>query len=113
MKKIPVASAGAGMRLVKPITNELGITLFGKGVVLTDQFIDRIRSMNIPFIFVEGQSAPARSLSEELSMLDWRFRKTENEPYMGALKETLKEYLQMLYRDAEEREASTQESPPK
>ena len=113
MKKIPIESARPGMKLVKPITNELGITLFGKDVVLTGQFIDKIRSIKIPFIFVEGQSAPARSLGEELSMLDARFRKTENEPCMGALKETLKEYLQMLYRDAEEREASSQELPPK
>jgi hypothetical protein len=111
MRKISAESAKAGMRLVKPITNESGITLFGEGSVLTDQFIERIRSMHIPFIFVEGYPAPRRPLSEELSLLDGRFRKTEHEPYMGTLKEILKEYLRTLYRDDEGGAGPSQESP--
>ena len=111
MRKISAESAKAGMRLVRPITNESGITLFGEGSVLTDHFIARIRSMHVPFIFVEGDAAPRRPLREELSLLDARFRKTEQEPNMGALKEILKGYIRTLYGDDEVASGPSQESP--
>jgi hypothetical protein len=111
VRKISAESASAGMRLVRPITSESGITLFGEGSVLTDQVIERIRSMQIPFIFVEGHSAPKRRFSEELLLLDERFGKTEHEPYMGNLKEILKEYIRGLYGDDEGGEGPSQESP--
>jgi hypothetical protein len=110
MRKISAESASAGMRLVRPITNEAGITLFGEGSVLTDQFIERIRSMHISLIFVEGSSVPRRSMNEELLLLDERFRKTEHEPCMGSLKEIVKEYLRSLYGDEEGGEGPSQGS---
>ncbi|GAB4409823.1 MAG: hypothetical protein OHK0032_05520 [Thermodesulfovibrionales bacterium] len=97
MKKVPLDSVRSGMRLAKAVLNEAGITLFGEGVAVTEQMIERMRSMNLDSIYIEGVSVPKMPLEDELSMLDARFRGSEEEPHMETLKRLLKEHIRSLY----------------
>lgn len=85
------------MRLAKGITNEGGITLFSEGTILSESQINRIKDMNIDAIYIEGSSAPAVPIGEEIALLDVRFKRAENDPNMLKLKNMVRQYIQALY----------------
>lgn len=85
------------MKLARGLTNEGGITLFSEGAVLTESQISRIKAMNIDSVYIVGSSTPAIPIEEELALLEARFKKTENNPDMLKLKNTVREYIQVLY----------------
>jgi hypothetical protein len=94
------------MKLAKSVQNETGMTMFGEGTVLTEQFISRLQSMNIPSLYVEGTAAPSRSMEEELLFLDERFKKIGEEPHMAIIKKIMKEHIESLYPEHERPTAS-------
>lgn len=98
MAKIPVSALKPGMKLTKPVVNDAGMVLLGEGTELTNSLIERLQNMNIGSVYVEGTSSPEKSLDEALAELDARFKKTENEPYMGTLKRLLKEHIEELHK---------------
>lgn len=85
------------MKLSRAILNESGITVYGEGITLTGPLIQRIASMHIETICVEGRTAPGRPLQEEIDALDRRFSRTENVPYMSVLKRIVREHIESLY----------------
>jgi hypothetical protein len=87
------------MRLARPVTNESGITLFGEGTILDERSIERIKTMGIDYLYIEGPSAPRRSLEEELRGLDDRFSRVSDVPYMTTIKTAVREYITSLYED--------------
>lgn len=97
VKKIHAESMKPGMRLARGITNEGGITLFSEGTTLSEAQISRIHDMHIDAVYVEGSSAPAVPIEEELAMLDARFKRAENDSNMLKLKNTVRQYIQTLY----------------
>lgn len=97
MKRITVESTVAGMRLARAITNDLGVTLFGEGTVLDERTIERIKTLGIDYIYVEGHSPPRKSIDEEMKELEKRFSKVTNVPYMTTIKTAVKEYISSLY----------------
>lgn len=97
VKKIHVESIKPGMRLARGLTNEGGITLFSEGTTLSESQINRIKTMNIGSVYVEGSSAPAVPIEEEAAMLDNRFKRAENDPNMLKLKNMVRQYIQALY----------------
>lgn len=97
VKKIHVESIKPGMKLARGLTNEGGITLFSEGTTLSESQINRIKTMNIGAVYVEGSSAPAVPIEEEAAMLDNRFKRAENDPNMLKLKNLVRQYLQALY----------------
>ncbi len=97
MAKVPVDNLKEGMKLSKPVINENGMILLGEGTEITGAVIERLRNMSIGSVTVEGSSQPGKSKDEALAELDVRFRKTENEPYMGILKRLFEERIQELY----------------
>lgn len=99
MRKIGIESITPGMRLARPITNESGITLFGEGTVLDERSIERIKTMGIDYIYIEGVATPGIPLEEELHRLDSRFSKVSNVPYMTTIKTAVREYITSLYED--------------
>lgn len=92
MQNIPFTLAISGMVLAKDVArtdNPGGPPVCGKGLILTDQMIDRLKNMGIQSITVEGH--PIRmdgdnSLEEMLAGLDRRFKKAEGDPLTMKLK---------------------------
>lgn len=98
MPKILVSNLKPGMKLSKPVLNEGGMILVGEGTTLTDAHIDRLNNMNISSVYVEGSSQPQKPKEEMLAELNFRFKKSENEPYMGLLKRLFTEHIEELYK---------------
>jgi len=96
--KISVSNLTPGMKLSKPVVNEANMILFGEGTVLTGAHIERLHNMNINSVHVEGDSKPKKPKEEVLAELEARFKKTENEPYMGTLKKLFVDHIEELYK---------------
>lgn len=107
MKKIATESAAVGAKLARPIVNDSGITLFGEGTILDERSIERIKSLGIDYVYVEGASSPRRPLEEELVALEKRFSKVADVPYMTTIKTTVKEYISSLYESVPHDERKT------
>lgn len=97
MPRISVDKIVPGMRLKRPIMNEMDVILIGEGVELTDALIKRIRDMGIGTVYVEGESKPKMPKEELMKELNERFKRTENEPHMYMLKKILKEDIEEMY----------------
>ncbi len=86
------------MILAKAVTNQKGITLCGEGTELTDSLIERLKSMDIPRVIVEGH--PVDDGTEEMSpetlheILEERFRHVQDSPILMIVKKTIWEILQ-------------------
>ncbi len=93
MQKIPLALAFDGMILAQEIKNPdnpEGPPLCGKGVVLNSSLIERLHRIGVQSITVEGHPVKIegeKTLDEELSSLDYRFRKVKDDPNMRILRE--------------------------
>lgn len=99
MRKIAIESAVAGLKLARPITNDSGVTLFGEGVILDERSIERIKTLGVDYIYIEGMISPRRPLEEELEELEKRFRRVIDVPYMTTIKTAVREYILSLYDD--------------
>lgn len=97
MPRVPIDKIKPGMKLSRPIVNEMDVVLIGEGVELTDTLIKRIRDMGISSVYIEGISKPKKSKEEMLRELNERFKKTENEPHMYLLKKVLRETIEEMY----------------
>ena len=98
MQKILIEQAEEGMVLAKPVTNQKGIILCGEGTQLTETLIERLKSMDITRIVVEGhpvddgtEEIPPETLHERLQE---RFRYVRNSPVLMAMKEEIWKRLQ-------------------
>lgn len=93
MQHIPISLATGGMVLARDVrreNNPTSLPICGKGMPLTDSLIERLRNMGIPSVYVEGHPVEMegeRTLEEELELLDRRFRKVKDDPFMNKLKE--------------------------
>jgi hypothetical protein len=90
MRRIGTDNLQAGMVVAKPITNDSGMVMLSEGTALTESLIKRLGKMEVDYIFIEGEALDAKSKEELLAGLETRFRKTENEKYMGQIKKVLK-----------------------
>lgn len=99
MIKVPANDLKPGMKLAKPVLNDGGMILLGEGTELTETHISRLQKMtSLVNIAVVGDALPGKSLDQSLAELDERFKKTENEPYMGTLKRVFREHIEELYK---------------
>jgi hypothetical protein len=99
--RIGVDEARPGMTLARPVLNEAGIAIYGEGIMLTEPVIQRIASMHIGTICVEGRKPPVRPLEEELEALHRRFSHTETFPHMSVLKRIVREHIESLHEHAQ------------
>ncbi len=84
------------MTLAKPVLR--GTTVFlGEGMILSESVVERLRTMEIDHVYVEGQSEQSISAEEALRLLDERFRNTENSNLMMHLKKIVGEHITDLY----------------
>lgn len=75
---------------IKPDDNPASSPLCGKGVTLSDSLINRLTSMGIQSVFVEGHPIRLegeKTLEETIEILDKRFAKVSEDPLMQKLRE--------------------------
>ena len=93
MQSIPIALVEAGMVLARDVVRQDhpdGPPVCGKGMILTDNLLERLRTMGIKSLVVDGHPvdvAGEQSLAELLAALEARFRKVEHDPLMMQLRE--------------------------
>ncbi|KAF0217897.1 MAG: hypothetical protein FD174_3160 [Geobacteraceae bacterium] len=93
MQNIPIALAEPGMALareVKQADNSNAPPICGRGVILTEPLLERLKNMGIQTVTVEGHPVwveGEKSLEELLSNLDRRFKKVEGNLLMDKLKD--------------------------
>lgn len=93
MQTIPIVLAEPDMilaREVKRADNPQGPPICGTGTVLTTSLLERLRTLGIKMVTVEGHPvaiAGEKTLDDLLADLDRRFSKVENIPLMQRLKE--------------------------
>ncbi len=92
MQTIPIALALSEMVIAKDVKRPGkpdGHPICGKGVVLTETVIERLKTMGVQSITVEGRPIKMdgeASLEEMLSKLDKRFKKVEDDDLTMNLK---------------------------
>lgn len=68
MIRIAIDSLETGMRIAKPIISENGQLILGRGVTLNHYFVERIRNMGIPSLYIENEDTediiPQENISE-------------------------------------------------
>ena len=94
MQDILTNMAAEGMVLAKDVLTPEGRVLCGKGTVLSDSLIERLKKMEISHVLVEGhpvQMEGEKTLEEELRDIDVRFSRVEKiAPLMYLKKRSLK-----------------------
>lgn len=81
MQRILMAQAGPGMILAKEILNPEGLVLCGAGTELSPALIERLLSLDIVDVTVEGHPVHIegeKTLQEELQEVDLRFQRVED-----------------------------------
>ncbi len=93
MQTIPIALATTDMVLardVKRTDNPAGPPICGKGMTLNESLLERLKTLGIKMITVEGHPVwmeGDKTLPELLDLMDRRFRKVSDDPLMNKLKE--------------------------
>lgn len=67
MKPIPIDKLEEGMKLAKTIYNESGQLLLGAGMALKSNYIERLKKMNIPEIYIMDDNFPDIKAPEPIS----------------------------------------------
>ena len=94
MQDILTNMAAEGMVLAKDVLTPEGRVLCGKGTVLSDSLIERLKKMEISHVLVEGhpvQVEGEKTLEEELRDIDVRFSRVEKIAPLMYLKKRIKE----------------------
>ena len=94
MQDILTNMAAEGMVLAKDVLTPEGRVLCGKGTVLSDSLIERLKKMEISHVLVEGhpvQVEGEKTLEEELRDIDARFSRVEKIAPLMYLKKRIKE----------------------
>ncbi|NLW34177.1 hypothetical protein [Syntrophorhabdus aromaticivorans] len=97
MSKTVIGSLEPGMVLAKPVVNKGGLVMIGEGTELNDSLIEKIREMGVSSVHIRGITQPDMPKEEMLALLDKRFSGVEEKPYMGLIKQALKEHIEGLY----------------
>lgn len=101
MQKIPIDLAAPGMKLGKAVTKENGMTIMAEGMELTDSLIERLQSMKIDRITVQGNpvdmggAGSGTVYAERLERLEVLFRRYENDKWMSRVKGRMGQYFQI------------------
>lgn len=101
MQKIPLKLAKPGMKLGRPVTRTNGITVVAEGVELTQVLIDRLSSMDIERIVVQGnplnlgEAGGGTAYDVRLKRLNHLFRGHGTNQWMMKVKAFLARYFEL------------------
>jgi hypothetical protein len=99
MQSIPIVLATPDMVLAREIRrpdSPTGPPICGSGIVLTESLLERLKTLGIQTVTVEGHPVAIqgeKDLDELLLELDRRFSKVSKDPLMTKLKEMFREKL--------------------
>lgn len=99
MQKIPLSLAKPGMILAKAVARDNGMVIVGEGAALTPALLDRLDSLCIEAIVVEGNpvgdggAAAGTAAAARLERLDHLFRRQMQDPFMARVKTELQRYF--------------------
>jgi len=96
MPRIPVGKLEPGMKLVKPVMRG-EMVLLGEGTELNDNWIQKIKDMEIGSVYVDGPSQMSVPKDEMMAQLDKRFQNVADKPYMKVIKKLVQEHIEALY----------------
>jgi hypothetical protein len=99
MSRISPKDLEPGMKTARAVENKSGLVMIGENTELTASLIEKIRSMDIPSVYVHGAAKALQPKEEILSGIDSRFKNVEAEPYMGVIKKAVVEHIESLYED--------------
>lgn len=97
MIKISLDQLEPGMRLAKAVLAANGMVLLSAGTELVTSLIERLQSINLEALYIEGKSPQIVSKEVVLEQLEQRFRNVQSEPYMDLLKKVVQKHLEELY----------------
>ena len=92
-----IKNAKPDMRLARAVENASGMILYGEGMKLTIPIIEKLNSLDIDSVYVEGKSEPRLSRERYLGIADIAFSKISNNPLMNEIKKDFTEYINSLY----------------
>lgn len=96
MPRIPVEKLEPGMKLSKPVMRG-DMILLGEGTELNDNWIQKIKDMEIGSVYINGPSEMSVPKDEMMVQLDKRFRNVADKPYMDTIKKLVQEHIEDLY----------------
>ncbi len=85
------------MKIARPVVNAAGMVLFGEGMELTEGILEKLASLNIESIYVEGAGEPRLSRDEYLRTMEVAFSKAGDDELTTALRRVLQEHINSLY----------------
>ncbi len=95
-QKISIEKAKPGMKIAREVVNEAGMVVLPAGKELTESLINRLSSMDIDYIYVEGERElpPKDKVFEEIEK---KFMKA-NDSYTLLIKKAIREHIEELYK---------------
>jgi hypothetical protein len=97
MPKISIDKIIPGMVLTKPVTGNNGMVLLAAGTELGEKWIDRLETMGVDCVWVEGATEQPVPIEEALLALDERFATVLDAPHMESLKKMVRTQIEKLY----------------
>jgi hypothetical protein len=94
MPKVLISEAQPGQILRRPALTRSGLVMVQPGTELTESIIERLKTIGIDSVHVEGTgSGPEKPLEVALQELDARFAGHERDPWMQDLKAIIARHL--------------------
>ncbi len=101
MQKIPLNLARPGMVLAKPVARGDGIAVAAAGTELSESLLDRLDTMGVTHLVVEGEPVAldgpsgSPSFDKRIERLPFLFRKFKGDPWMEQIKSLVDHYFRM------------------
>jgi hypothetical protein len=99
MSRVSSRDLKPGMKLIKAVENKNGLVMIGENTELTPSLIGKIQDMDIPSVYVQGESKALPPREDQLAGVHNRFKKVENEQYMDIVKNAILEHIESLYEE--------------
>jgi len=99
MKRVVIHELVPDMVLARPVTNANGLPIVAAGTSLDAALIERLRQMELPSVYVEGDDLDAggKTLEELEVELDHRFRYVVKDPIQQLILRTLRTHLRTTH----------------
>ena len=97
MLRMSVESVDPGAVLAKRIVNESGSTLIAANVEATEPLREKLLSMGVTEVFIDGRQVPDIPKEEFVAKSNAMFTKTEEDPRIATMKRVLLAHIEELY----------------
>jgi len=97
MLKRLIENVEPGQKLLRPAATRAGVILVQPGEVLTEALIERLKSVGVDTVVIEGPPELDKTLDEAIAQVEQRFVGHEEDPWMMALQDIALRQLRALY----------------